>query len=194
MGEAAARIAPVPPDAWTDEVLAVFEIVEGPKAREIGSRSNVILTLANHPALASRFLAFSHYLQRQSTLPPRLRELVILRVAWRHRCEYERRHHLNLAHFFGVTPEECAAVEGGDPEAGAWSEPERLALLAVDQLCERSRIDEATWNALCAHGDKQLLLDLVFTVGGYTTLAWALNTLEVQLDDELSRDLTPTWV
>jgi alkylhydroperoxidase family enzyme len=190
----AARIAPVPRDAWTDEMLAVFEIVEGPKAREQGSRSNVILTLANHPALASRFLAFSHYLQRQSTLPPRLRELVILRVAWRHRCEYERRHHLNLAGYFGVTPAECAAVEGGDLDAAGWSELERLALHAVDQLCAQSRIEPATWAALAALGDKQLLLDLVFTVGGYTTLAWALNTLEVEVDDELSRGLSPTWI
>src|SRR5262249_38751222 len=110
MNDGAARIAPVPRDAWTEEVLAVFEIVEGARGREQGSRSNVILPLANHPALASRFLAFSHYLQRQSTLPPRLRELVILRVAWRHRCEYERRHHLNLAGYFGITPDECAAV------------------------------------------------------------------------------------
>lgn len=188
----AARIAPVPPDAWTEEVLAVFEIVEGPKGRERGSRSNVILTLANHPALASRFLAFSHYLQRQSTLPPRLRELVILRVAWRQRCEYERRHHLNLAGCFGVTPLECEAVEG-DPDSGSWTELERLALHAVDQLCADSRIEAATWSALAVLADKQLLLDLVFTVGGYTTLAWALNTLEVEVDDTLSNGLNPTW-
>lgn len=191
--DGAARIAPVPPEAWTEEVLAVFEIVEGAKGRERGSRSNVILTLANHPALASRFLAFSHYLQRQSTLPPRLRELVILRTAWRHRCEYERRHHLNLAGHFKITPAECAAVEG-DLDAVAWSELERLSLQAVDELCAESRIASATWSALAALGDKQLLLDLVFTVGGYATLAWALNTLEVEVDDEISRGLTPSWI
>lgn len=193
MSEPSARITPVPPDAWTEEVLAVFEIVEGPKARERGSRSNVILTLANHPALASRFLAFSHYLQRHSTLPHRLRELVILRVAWRQRCEYERRHHLNLAAYVGVTPAECAAVQG-DLDRHAWPEAERLALAAVDQLCADGRVAPQTWDALAALHDKQLLLDLVFTVGGYTTLAWALNTLDVEVDDELSKGLSPTWI
>lgn len=189
MAELRPRIAPVPQDRWTEEVLDVFEIVEGPKGRERGSRSNVILTLANHPALASRFLAFSHYLLRESTLPARLRELVILRVAWRHRCDYERSHHLNLAAYAGITPEECVAVEDG-PEAGAWTELERQVLRAADQLCDAGRVDGETWDALAAHFDKHRLLDLIFTVGGYTTLAWALNTLEVEVDSELSKDLS----
>jgi len=189
VSRSSSRIGPLPRDEWTDRVLDVFEIVEGPKGREQGSRSNVILTLANHPELAARFLAFSHYLLRQSTLPARLRELVILRVAWRQRCAYEQAHHLNLAGYAGISPEECAAVEGG-LETGAWTELERLALRAADQLHEQGRIDAATWDALAARCDKHLLLDLIFTVGGYTTLAWALNTLEVEVDSELSRDLS----
>lgn len=183
------RIGPLPRDEWTDRVLDVFEVVEGLKGREQGSQSNVILTLANHPELAARFLAFSHYLLRESTLPARLRELVILRVAWRQRCAYEQAHHLNLAAYVGITPEECAAVED-DPEAGAWTELERLALRAADQLHDQGRIDASTWDALAVQGDKHLLLDLIFTVGGYTTLAWALNTLEVAVDAELSKDLS----
>lgn len=189
MSRATPRIGPLPRDEWTERVLDVFEVVEGPKGREQGSRSNVILTLANHPELAARFLAFSYYLLRQSTLPARLRELVILRVAWRQRCEYERAHHLNLAAYVGITPEECAAVEDG-PEVGAWTGLEQLVLRAADQLHEQGRIDGPTWDALAAQCDKQLLLDLIFTVGGYTTLAWALNTIEVVVDADLSRDLS----
>lgn len=180
------RIPPVAPDAWTEEVREVFAIGEGPLARERGSRSNVVLTLANHPELAGRFLAFSTYLQRHSGVPARLRELLILRVAWRYACDYEWRHHVNLATHIGVAPEHCEAVRDG-PEAGCWTELERHALRAADQLCDHGRVDDATWEALSAHFDKQLMLDLIFTVGGYAMLAWALNSVGVEMDAELPK-------
>lgn len=193
MSSSTPRIAPLARDQWTDEVREVFTLAEGPQARERGSRSNVILTLVNHPELARRFLAFSTYLQRHSTVPTRLRELLILRVAWRYRCDYEWLHHVNLAQHIGVAPEDCEAVKDG-PEAGCWTELERQALRAADQLCDHGRVDDATWDALAAHFDKQLLLDLVFTVGGYSMLAWALNSVGIEMDAELPKLGTPAVV
>src|ERR1700753_2019801 len=146
------RIAPLPSEAWTDRVWEVFTIAEGPGVREAGPRANVVLTRANHPELAATFFAFSVYLRKQSTLPARLRELVILRVAWRYRCDYEWAHHVNLAGHAGVAPAECEAVKDG-PEAGVWAEIDQLALRATDQLCDQGRIDGATWAALAAQAD-----------------------------------------
>lgn len=188
------RIGPLPREEWTVRVREVFAIAEGPTAREQGPRSNVVLTLANHPELAAHFLAFSSYLRKQSTLPARLRELVILRVAWRYQCDYEWAHHVNLAGHAGVTPAECEAVKDG-PEGGDWAELERQVLGAADQLCDLGRIEGATWDALAAHFDKHLLLDLIFTVGGYATLAWALNSLGVEAGDvHLSKGLSAAAV
>jgi alkylhydroperoxidase family enzyme len=176
------RIPPLPREDWTDQVRDIFAVAEGEGARERGPRSNVVLTLANHPDLAAHFLAFSTYLRKQSTLPARLRELVILRVAWRYACDYEWAHHVNLACHLGVTPGECEAVRDG-PDTGDWAPLEQQALQATDQLCDQGRIDGATWEALAAEFDKQHLLDLIFTVGGYATLAWALNSVGVDADD-----------
>ena len=190
MSSSIPRIAPLPPEQWTDQIRDVFALAEGAGARERGSRSNVVLTLANHPELAAHFLAFSTYLRKRSTLPARLRELVILRVAWRYQCDYEWAHHVNLAGHLGVTPGECEAVRDG-PEAGDWTALERQILHAADQLCEQGRIDGPTWDALAAHFDKHLLLDLIFTVGGYATLAWALNSIGVEAGDaHLSKGLS----
>ena len=44
-------------------------------------------------------------------------------------------------------------------------------------------IRDATWRALAARYDVRQLMDLVFTVGQYTLVSMALNTLGVQLDD-----------
>jgi 4-carboxymuconolactone decarboxylase len=43
-------------------------------------------------------------------------------------------------------------------------------------------IGDATWSALAARYSTMQLLDLVFTVGQYTLVSMALNTLGVQLD------------
>jgi alkylhydroperoxidase family enzyme len=190
MSSSLPRIAPLPREEWTDQIRDIFAMAEGASAREHGSRSNVVLTLANHPELAAPFLAFSTYLRKHSTLPPRLRELVILRVACRYDCDYEWAHHVNLACALGVTPLECEAVRDG-PEAGDWTALERQTLRATDQLCQQGRIDGATWDVLATEFDRRLLLDLIFTVGGYATLAWALNSIGVDAGDtHLSKDVS----
>jgi hypothetical protein len=43
-------------------------------------------------------------------------------------------------------------------------------------------VSDATWQALSARYDARQLLDLVFTVGQYTLVSMALNTLGVQRD------------
>ena len=50
--------------------------------------------------------------------------------------------------------------------------------LRVDGLC-----GDQTWAALKARYDTAQLMDLVFTVGNYTTVSMALNTFGVRLDD-----------
>ncbi len=181
MSNAPQRIPAIPQEEWTDEVRDVFAIMEGPAARETGSQSNVIMMLANYPELAKRFLTFNVHLQRGSTLPPRVRELVILRVSWRNRCEYEWRHHMRMSPRVGLTLEECAAVKDG-PEAGCWTELEQVALVAADQLCDHGRVDGLTWDELARHFDQRQMLDLLFTVGSYTMLGWVLNSVDLQLE------------
>jgi hypothetical protein len=56
-------------------------------------------------------------------------------------------------------------------------------LAAVDELHADSMIRDATWSDLAARYDVRQLMDLVFTVGQYTLVSMALNTLGVQLDD-----------
>ena len=43
---------------------------------------NITKTLAHHPMLADRWLTFARYVLGESTLPPRERELLILRIGY----------------------------------------------------------------------------------------------------------------
>jgi 4-carboxymuconolactone decarboxylase len=137
----------------------------------------VLGLLARHPALARAFLPFSGHLLSRAALPARTRELVILRVAWRRRCRYEWAQHVVIARKAGVTADEIAGVRAGAAT---------LISRAVDELDERSTLSDETYAALAAELDDRQLLDLVFTVGGYSMLALALNTFGVELEPGLA--------
>jgi AhpD family alkylhydroperoxidase len=161
------RLAPLPYAEWDTEALSV--IMPGRKL----PRSNVLGLLARHPELARAFLTFNAHLLGTSTLTARTRELAILRMAWRRRCRYEWAQHVLIARRAGVTDEEIAEVRAGAAT---------LINKAVDELDEDSCLSEETYSALAAELDDRQLMDLVFTIGTYGTLAMALNTFGLELD------------
>jgi 4-carboxymuconolactone decarboxylase len=165
------RIALVPYEEWDTEALSV--IMPGRKL----PRSNVLGLFARHPELARAFLTFNAHLLGTSTLEARTRELAILRMAWRRRCRYEWAQHVLIARRAGVTDEEIAEVRAGAPT---------LISKAVDELDEDSCLSEETYFALAAELDDRQLMDLVFTIGTYGTLAMAFNTFWLELDPGVS--------
>ncbi|HXK22944.1 MAG TPA: carboxymuconolactone decarboxylase family protein [Myxococcota bacterium] len=178
------RIPQITRAEWTDSVRDVFAVFEGRRARENGSENPVIRTFAQHPALAKPFLTFNRHLLTTSTLPVRLRQLAILRVAWTRCARYMWASHMRLSLQLGLTPQDFEAVRLG-PEAPGWSEPERAVLRAVEQLRDRSDLDDAAWNALARHLDRHQMMDFLFTVGTYLLLALAFNAMRIELEPEL---------
>jgi AhpD family alkylhydroperoxidase len=145
---------------------------------------NVLGLLARHPALTHAFHTFNGHLQFATTLSPRQRELLVLRVAVARSCDYEWAQHAVLAGDVGLDPDEVDRVAKG-PDADGWSPLEAAMLRAVDELIADAVIADPTWAALAAELDDQQLMDLVFTVGAYETLAMALLSFGVQLDADL---------
>lgn len=160
----------------------LFATFEGPKARETGSRFKGIMMLANHPELAKAWLGYNVFLSQHLALPKRLVEVVILRVAWRYKSEYEWLQHTVIAEPLGLGEEHAEAIKRG-PSAPIWSELERLCLQTVDELCDTSHVSDATWDALAKHLDKKQQLELLFVAGTYATLAWVFNAARVEPED-----------
>ena len=186
------RLAPLAPEqcgadaraalgrAFSDEVAARF-LSTGPDAVPM---PNVLGTLMHHPALAGPFLTYNNVLLRTPALDRRMRELMILRVAWRTRALYEWAQHVRLAQTVGVTSDEIDAIADG-ADATVWTPLEADLLAATDQLVDDYRIDDDTWNRLAKQLDERQLVELVFVVGTYTGLAMAFNSFGLQLDPEL---------
>lgn len=153
--------------------------------REGGPKGlNVLGTLAHHPAAARAFLTFNGYVLFASTLTPRERELVVLRVAALRRAQYEWAQHVVLAREAGLSDPEIARVAAG-ADAGGWSRRERAMLEAVDELVRDAGLSTETWEVLADELDVQQIVDLVFTVGAYETLAMLLGAFRVEPDDDV---------
>ncbi len=161
------RLAPLAPDQID------------PELRLGDTPLNIFRTLAHHPKLLKRWLVFGTHLLAKSTLPPREREIAILRVGWLCKAGYEWGQHTQIGRSAGLSDEEIERITRG-PDAEGWSDAERTVLRATDELHEDSFVSDATWAALSKHFDTQQLLDLIFTVGQYHLVSMALNTLGVQ--------------
>jgi alkylhydroperoxidase family enzyme len=155
--------------------------MEGPEARQRGSKFNVVLTLAQHPQLAIPFMEYYKTFLQQSTLPLQLRELVTLRVSLLQKSDYEWTQHVAIARQVGLGDEHIEAVRKG-PTASLWSELESVALQAVDQLADGANVDDATWNALGRYLTAKEQIELLFIIGTYTLLCWAFNAMRVPLE------------
>ena len=183
------KISPLLPSEWdaaADDAAAAF-----PSGRQFvlsnwqapgGARGmNAFGTLLRYPALAKAFLTFNNHVSIASKLSKRIRELLILRIGWLRRSEYEFVQHMVLGRQAGLSEAELERVQFG-PDAPGWDPVEADLLRAVDELHVNARIQDDTWKRLSAHFDTAQLMDIIFTVGCYDVLAGAFNTFGVPLE------------
>jgi alkylhydroperoxidase family enzyme len=188
-----ARIEPLPPKEWPEEMrvaLAALRPAQSrhplPQTKGRPKALNALGTLARHPALTAAFNTFNGYILFASTLTPRQRELLVLRVATLRGSAYEWEQHRVLAADVGLDPVEVERIAAG-PDAPGWSPFDAAMLRAVDELVGAGEITDATWQLLSGEFDDQQMMDLVFTVGAYAVLALAFRSFRIELDEDLER-------
>jgi len=160
------------------------EDAETARKNRLGGRDlNIFRVLMNHPQLTRRWAVFATHVLHKQTLPARERELLILRIGWLNQAEYEWAQHVEIARRSGISAEEIERIKQG-PGAG-WSAFEAALLQAVDDLYERSVVSDETWTALAGNLSTEQMMDVVFTIGQYNLVSWALNSFGVPLDDFL---------
>ena len=121
-------------------------------------------------------------LSSRNKLPTRLRELVIMRLAWVSGSAYAWFQHYRIATAAGITPEEIVAVR--DWKSSKLFRPaERAVLAAADDTLEHGRISDPVWTQ-CeqALGEPAVLVELVVAIGNWTMFSQLLQSLRVPLD------------
>jgi 4-carboxymuconolactone decarboxylase len=170
------RIPPVSDAEATDEQRALLDA-----SRRDGNVLNVVRTLAQYPALSQARGPLTRHIMGGSALPPRERELLILRIGWLCQAEYEFGQHARFGKGVGLRDEEIRRVTEG-PDAAGWDAFDATLLRAADELHGDAFISDATWTTLSARYSREQLMDVVFTVGQYTVVSMALNTFGVQFE------------
>lgn len=169
------RLTPLPEPEWDADLR---ELVEqnwsGPPP---GNRNNLFRTLARHRELLRAWGPFGRTVLN-GRLPPREREMLVLRVAWVTRCAFEWAYHEPLARRVGLTDAEIRAVTVGPADPG-WNEHDVALLTAADELEQSSTVSDATWTALRSRYDDEQLLEIVTVVGQYRLVAGITNATRI---------------
>jgi 4-carboxymuconolactone decarboxylase len=138
-------------------------------------------TWARNPELMLAQTPLQSYFMARATLPPRIREIAILRIGWLCSSDYEFGQHSVFGRNAGLTEAEIARLAAADPGAG-WPAAERVVITAVDEMFSRHDISDPTWSALTGHFSPAALIELVALVGRYWTVSVMTNTLRVALE------------
>ncbi|MFI6452383.1 carboxymuconolactone decarboxylase family protein [Streptosporangium amethystogenes] len=146
---------------------------------------NIFTTFARHPRLLRRWLGLGQHLLRESTLPAREREIVILRTAALSGSSYEWAQHVVIGRRAGLTEEEIDRIAAGSEDPG-WADGDRVLLRAIDELHSGHDLSEAAWTSLSTRWNTHQVMDFTMTVGFYTMTAMALNTFGVEIDPGLA--------
>lgn len=113
-------------------------------------------------------------------LDPRLRETVVLRVAWLSQSEYELHHHLPLARAAGLTQAEISALGRAD-----YSGLEPLLAAAArftDEVVVGLSPSDETLAALRAVASDQVVINIVLAIGCYMSIARLVAVTGIELD------------
>ncbi|HEX2892303.1 carboxymuconolactone decarboxylase family protein [Vineibacter terrae] len=150
-----------------------------------GQVFNIFKVLAHHPKLVKRWTPFAGHILSKQSLPFRDREMLILRIGWLNQAEYEFAQHELIARRGGVSEQDVEKIKQGPK--GGWNEHEAALMQAADDLYENSVVSDATWATLSKTYSTEQMMDVVFTIGQYNLVSWALNSFGVPLDDFLPK-------
>ena len=176
-----ARIAPIADAELSPEQAEALE------AFRPGPVLNIFRTLVHAPKALARFNQWGGYvLSRRNDLPPREREIVILRTGFLCKSGYEWTQHVRIGLREGLTEDEIGRLKAG-ADAG-WSAPDSALIRASDELHADQFITEPTWAELRRHFSEKQAMDVVFTAGQYTQVSMMLNSFGVQLDEGQALD------
>ena len=177
------RIPPLPESQWPEQLRSILETRPPAVGTRLGD-NNIFATLARHPELLRAWLPYGGFLLGSGVLPARERELLILRTGRNCGSSYEWGQHVRIAEALRMAREEIMRVAAG-PDAEGWSSADATLLRAADELHEQARISDATWAQLSHAYDERGLIEIAMLVGHYHMVAFALNSLGVELDEGL---------
>lgn len=169
------RITPVTPGTRPELAPQEAQILA-----ERGRISPLYQVLLNSPPIAHGWEQMLSAVRNRNSLPPGLRELVILRVAVLNRAPYEFDAHVPHALAAGVPQAAIDATRVLPLAADAPLSPaERVALRLTDAMTRDIEVPDALYAEVRQHFDAQGQIDVVATVAAYNMVSRFLVALQI---------------
>ncbi len=169
-----ARIPYIDPATATPELRDALE--------RLPAGLNVFKMLANAETLFPSWARLGGAILGRMKLSPKLRELIILRVARLSDCDYEWTQHVPIGRNCGIDDAQIAALAENRADAPCFDETERIVLRATDESVEGVRLPEATFEELARRFDRREIVEILMTAGFYRALAMVLESTAVDSD------------
>lgn len=184
------RITPMVREELSDEARKILDLWSGGRTEP----KNIFKVYFKNELLNNNWSVMAGHLFFKNSLTSRHREIIVLRITWRCRSDYEFINHLEIARNRNLMSEDEMLDLTRDTPELAWSREEAALISATNEIAETTEMSDETWGVLNETLSIPQIMDLVMTVGGYTLNSMACNSLTVDIDAEHSRDpgLTPS--
>lgn len=169
----ATRVPPVVPGT-----RAELASIEASIKTQRGDISLLYQILLNSAPIAEGWEKMLTAVRNQSSVPPDIREMVILRVAILNDAPFEFEAHAPVARKVGVTEAKLAALHETTPGA-EFTPRERAVFALTDAMTRHVQVPAALFEPLRAYFDTRALVELVATVAAYNMVSRFLEALQI---------------
>jgi AhpD family alkylhydroperoxidase len=143
-----------------------------------GDISLLYQVLLNSAPLAEGWEKMLTAVRNRSSVPPDIREMVILRVAVLNRAPFEFEAHTPVARKVGVSEAKLMALHEEMP-GNVFTPLERDVFRLTDAMTRDVQVPETLFEPLRAHFDTRALVELVATVAAYNMVSRFLEALRI---------------
>lgn len=154
--------------------------------KQYPQQDGYLLKLFRVFANSARFLAGKgviNFLDEQSPLTIRERELIILRVCANNNCEYEWGVHVSVfAEQAKLTQYQVEKTRDEIIGDDCWSDNDKLLLDVVDQLCAHGELLDNTLDSFGSRWTSEQQLEILALCGNYHTISFVANVSKVELE------------
>jgi len=147
---------------------------------------NVYRTLAHHPALLKAWANLREHIVNGTALGKQRSEIVILRTGFLLNSDYEWAQHVVRARSRGLDDVRISSLRG---QVGDMQGDDAILAQAVDELFAEAKLSSETAKKLTDLAGVEGVIDLMATVGFYSTLGFILNTARTPLDSDIAAEL-----
>lgn len=167
------RINPVIPSSKPE-----LREIEKKILQERGRISPLYQTLLNAPEIAQGWEALLTAIRNRNSLPPAIREMIILRVAILNRANYEFDAHEPHALKAGISPEKISAIRLTQlPDI--FDDQELIVLNLTDVMTKDIQVSDELFDKVKPFFNDTQRLELVATIAAYNMVSRLLNALHV---------------